>query len=121
MRARWPSLVALAGLVIALAAMVWPVRAHQAMWAVTVGNGLTNSVPVGGGALVTPIQVIIEGTDPQETALRSTIERRIVLAFGAAALAIAAGIVGFARALELARAGRAGGRTGLHQPHQGSV
>jgi len=93
MRARRPSLVALAGLVIALAAMVWPVRAHQAMWAVTVGNGLTNSVPVGGGALVTPIQVIIEGTDPQETALRSTIERRIVLAFGAAALAIAAGIV----------------------------
>ena len=92
MRTRWPSLVALFGMIVALAAMLWPVRAHHGMWAVTVGSETTHSVPVGAGELITPIQVLIEGTAPQESALRSAVNLRIALALGSCALSLVAGL-----------------------------
>jgi len=91
MRERWPPLVVLVGLIVALAVMLWPVRAHTGMWAVTVGES-TSYVPLGGGDLVTPIQVLIEGTAPEETALRSAIDSRVALALGSLALSLAAGL-----------------------------
>ena len=85
--------VALGGLVVALTLMLWPVHAQQALWAVTVGGEDTELIPVGGGELVTPIQVLIEGAAPQGTALRSTVNTRGVLALGATGLACGAAAV----------------------------
>jgi hypothetical protein len=93
-----PSVVlALAGAAIAAAAMVWPMRAHHATWAVTVGTGSdgteqTNYVSIGGGRLVTPIQLLIEGTAPEETATRSALKTRVLEGAAGGALALGAGL-----------------------------
>ncbi len=80
--------------------LVWPVRAHNAMWAVTVGSESTKTVPVGGGELVTPIQVMIEGTGTAEQQLRSQVERRVLAAVGAMALSFV--VLGVLRAKDSA-------------------
>jgi hypothetical protein len=77
--------------------MLWPMRAHQASWAVTVGTGTdgteqTNYVSLGGGVLVTPIQLLIQGTAPEETAARSELRTRVLLSGAAGALALGAGL-----------------------------
>lgn len=82
-------LVLAAGLSGALVLLLWPVRAHQAMWAVTVGSESIKTVPVGGGGLVAPIQVMIKGTGPEEQRLRAQVERRVLAAVGAVALSFA--------------------------------
>jgi len=92
MSARFQGLVLIAGIAGALLLLVWPVRAHHAMWAVTVGSEGTKTVPVGGGELVTPIQVKIEGTGPEDQQLRAQVERRV----RAAAAAVAGSFVAFA-------------------------
>lgn len=83
--------VVVGGLVVALTLVLWPVQVQQALWTVTVGDGETKSVPVGGGELVTTIQALIEGVAPQGTPLRSTVNTRGLLALGAVGLACAAG------------------------------
>jgi hypothetical protein len=85
--------VAVAGLVVALTLVLWPVHVQQALWAVTVGDEETKYVPVGEGELVTPIQALIEGVAPQGTPLRSTVNTRGLLALGAVGSACVAGTV----------------------------
>jgi hypothetical protein len=70
--------------------MLWPMRAHQASWAVTVGTGTdgteqTNYVSLGGG-------VLVHGTAPEETAARSELRTRVLLSGAAGALALGAGL-----------------------------
>ena len=84
--------LALAGVAVAAAAMLWPMRAHHASWAVTVGTEQTNYVSLGGGELVTPIQLLIQGTAPEETATRSALKTRVLLGVVAGAFALGAGL-----------------------------
>jgi len=89
---RLPVVLAIAGLAIAAVAVLWPMRAHQANWAVTVGTEQTNYVPLGGGELVTPIQLLIGGTAPEETMTRSALRTRLLVSVAAGALALGAGL-----------------------------
>lgn len=88
-------LVSLAGAVLAVGALVWPMRAHHATWAVTVGggegSGQTSHVPMGGGDLVMPIQVLMTGTAPEESMTRSALRGRLVIAAAGAVVALVAG------------------------------
>lgn len=92
-RLRPTVLLAFAGVAVALAALLWPMRAHHATWAVTVGEGQTNYVAMGGGDAVTPIQLIFDGTAPHESVTRAALRGRLRAASVAAGIALAAGAV----------------------------
>lgn len=83
--------VAVAGLGVAVALFLWPLRSQQGLWAVTVGSERTEFVPVRGGELVTPLQVLIRGTGPQELVLRAAVNSRARLALAAAVVGGVAG------------------------------
>ena len=89
--------ISLAAATIAVVALLWPMRAHHAQWAVTVGTNpdatqQTNYVAVGGGQLVTPVQLLIGGTAPKETATRSALKARVLTGEIAGIVALGAGI-----------------------------
>ena len=68
------------------------------MWAVTVGTSAdgtseVNPVAVGGGELRTPLQLLFEGTSPEESQTRSALRGRLVVAVSAGVIAVAAGLL----------------------------
>lgn len=85
-------MLAIAGSAIAALAIVWPMRAHHATWAVTVGSEQTTYTQLDGGELVTAIQLLIGGTAPEETATRSALRNRLLVGAAAGALALGAGL-----------------------------
>ncbi len=83
--------VAAVSLGVAVALLLWPVRSQQGLWAVTVGSERTGFVPVRGGELVTPLQVLVRGTGPQAIVLRAAVNSRTRLALAAAVVGGVAG------------------------------